>query len=78
MLADADDMANKTKAKATRRLRVVANPKPETLTENPNRGIRLREYLERDVWPNLPPNELGRVLTREEEDEILGFGPDGV
>ena len=71
-------MANKTNTKATRCLPVAAKAKPETLTEDPNRGARLRDYFEREVWPNLPPNELGRVLTREEEDEILGFGPDGV
>jgi len=71
-------MTNKAKAKAKRCLPVASEAKLETPTENPNRGTRLREYLEREVWPNIPPNELGRVLTREEEDEILGFGPDGV
>jgi len=34
--------------------------------------------MEREVWLNMPPGELGRTLTREEEDDILGFGPDGV
>ena len=34
----------------------------------------LREYMERDVWPLVPASELGRVLTREEEDRILGDG----
>jgi hypothetical protein len=24
------------------------------------------------------PDQLGKTLTREEEDDILGFGPDGV
>lgn len=33
----------------------------------------LREYLERDIWPLIPPGELGRVLSREEEAEILGY-----
>ena len=43
-----------------------------------NRKERLLQYLEQNVWPNIPPGERGRVLTREEEDDILGFGPDGV
>ena len=38
----------------------------------------LLEYLETNVWPTIPAGELGRVLTREEEDEILGYGPEGV
>ena len=39
----------------------------------------LRRYLESHVWPLIPPAELGRpALTRAEEDQILGYGPDGV
>jgi len=34
------------------------------------------EYMEREVWPGLPP-EARRPMTKEEEDEILGYGPHG-
>jgi hypothetical protein len=30
------------------------------------------------VWATIPKEELGRRLSRAEEDEILGYGPDGV
>jgi hypothetical protein len=30
------------------------------------------------VWPSMPKNQLGRRLTRDEEDALLGYGPDGV
>ena len=43
-----------------------------------NRTSRLRRFLERDVWPRVPADQLGRTLTREEEDAILGYGPEGV
>ncbi len=33
-------------------------------------------FLEDRVWPLLPPNA-SRTLTRDEEDAILGYGPDG-
>jgi antitoxin VapB len=36
-----------------------------------------RQYLEENVWPLVPSGELGRVTTREEEDQILGYGPEG-
>lgn len=39
---------------------------------------RWLEFLEREVWPTIPPEQLGRTLTREEEDDILGYGPEGV
>jgi hypothetical protein len=35
----------------------------------------LQDYMERNVWPLIPPASLGRVLTREEEDQIPGYGP---
>jgi antitoxin VapB len=42
------------------------------------RRERVLRYLEKKVWPTIPESERGRRLTRAEEDEILGFGPDGV
>jgi antitoxin VapB len=38
----------------------------------------LMDHLEHNVWPLVPPHELGRVLSRQEENQILGFGPEGV
>ena len=43
-----------------------------------DRRARLVRFLEKKVWPSLPKAEIGRRLTRAEEDEILGFGPSGV
>ena len=42
------------------------------------RRARVLAFLEKRVWPTLPEGERGRRLTRAEEDEILGFGADGV
>ena len=41
------------------------------------RSRSLLEYLEQKVWPHVPADQLGRRLSREEEDQILGYGPDG-
>ena len=38
----------------------------------------LLRWLREEVWPHIPPDERGRRLTREEEDEILGYGSHGV
>lgn len=40
------------------------------------RGERFREWLEKEFWPTLPAEAL-RPMTREEEDAILGYGPNG-
>jgi prevent-host-death family protein len=42
-----------------------------------DRRTRLTRFLEEEVWPSLPPDQAGRSLTREEEDEILGYGETG-
>ncbi len=43
-----------------------------------DRRARVIKFLERKVWPTIPKDQLGRRLTREEEDAILGYGPAGV
>jgi antitoxin VapB len=42
------------------------------------RKIRLKRLLEDEIWPLIPPDELGKPLSKEEQEEILGLGPDGV
>lgn len=43
-----------------------------------DRRARVMKLLERKVWPAVPKHQLGRRLTRSEEDAILGYGPAGV
>jgi len=42
------------------------------------RRARLLRFLEDKVWAGLPAKDRGRRLSREEEDAILGYGPEGV
>jgi antitoxin VapB len=42
------------------------------------RRARVLRFLEKKVWPTVPKAQVGRRLTRAEEDEILGYGPAGV
>lgn len=42
-----------------------------------NRKDAALQFLRERVWPTVPP-EARRTLSREEEDAILGYGPDGV
>ena len=41
------------------------------------RRERLLKFLKAKVWSDVPKKELGRRLSREEEDAILGYGPEG-
>jgi antitoxin VapB len=42
-----------------------------------DRASRLARFLQTEAWPVVPADQLGRVLTRPEEDRILGYGPEG-
>lgn len=41
------------------------------------RWRKIRESLERNVWSKLPPEVRGKAMSQAEQDEILGYGPDG-
>ena len=43
-----------------------------------DRRAAVLAFLKKRVWPALPKREVGRALTRAEEDAILGYGPEGV
>lgn len=70
-------LAHETKTEAIRRALLERRARLRVRTGKPADRKSLRDYLERNVWPMLPPAEVGRVLTREEEDRILGYGPEG-
>lgn len=38
----------------------------------------MQEWLEREIRPHVPEKERGKPLAKEEVEDILGFGPEGV
>lgn len=69
-------LAHETKTEAIRCALTERKARLQARTGKARRRNVL-EYLERSVWPTVPAGELGRTLTREEEDQILGYGPEG-
>ena len=49
-----------------------------TSVSTDDRRARVLRFLKEKVWPTLPKDQVGRRLTRAEEDGILGYGPGGV
>jgi len=41
------------------------------------REERLTRFLEEEIWPLVPPDQLGKPLSKAEREQILGFGKDG-
>jgi antitoxin VapB len=59
------------KALEDRKRRLVARPLGD-------RRAAVVSFLKKRVWTGVPAKEKGRVLSRNEEDAILGYGPEGV
>lgn len=70
-------LTGETKTEAVRLALIERRQRLSQRVATKDRGQRLVSFLEREVWPQVPPEQLGRRLTSEEEDEILGYGPDG-
>jgi antitoxin VapB len=41
------------------------------------REERLTRFLEEEIWPLMPPDQIGKPVSKAEREEILGFGEHG-
>jgi antitoxin VapB len=71
-------MTGESKTEAIRRSLIERQERLSLQRVGRERGNDFLRYLEEEVWPKVSPSQLGRRLTREEEDTILGYGPEGV
>lgn len=78
LAAEVGQLSGESKTEAVRRALLERRERLRYRTGARDREARAREFLERDVWPRVPSDQLGRRLSRAEEDEILGYGPEGV
>ena len=76
LAAEVAQLAGESKARA---IKVALQERRERLRRQGSRtrSESLQSFLEEEVWPLMPPDQLGRRLTRQEEDAILGYGPEG-
>lgn len=71
------EMTGETKTEAVRRALAERKERLRLRGAGKLRAERFVRYLEEEVWPNVPRGELGRRLSKEEEEAILGLGPEG-
>ena len=77
LAAEVARMTGETKTEAIRK---ALEERKRRLTRSPvgDRRTAVLTFLQKRVWPALPKRQVGRALTRAEEDAILGYGPEGV
>ncbi len=76
----ATELARLTGESKTETIRRALQERRSRLKGRPTaeRRVRVLAFLKTKVWPTIPADQLGRRLTRAEEDEILGYGAGGV
>ena len=72
------DLTGESKTEAIRRALAERREKLAFRVADGNRSARLNRFLENEVWPLVPKDQLGRTLSRAEEEAILGYGTEGV
>jgi len=81
LAAEVAEMTGDTETGAVRealrekRERLEASPSGQSARKQKPRSMQ--EWLETEIWPHIPEDELGKpALTKAEIAEILGYGPE--
>jgi antitoxin VapB len=75
----ASEVAALTGTSKTGAVRYALRQMLDSLSRPPvsRREERLARFLEEEIWPLIPPEELGHAVSKAEREEILGFGEHG-
>ena len=77
----ATEVAQLTGETKTQAIKVALEERRRRLTSGIDPAARAAgalQWLETEVWPHVPPELRGRPHDPHADDEILGYGPDGV
>ena len=78
LVAEVARLTGESKTEAVRKALEERKLRLKLRVASGNRRARLLRFLEREVWPAVPEEELGRTLSKAEEESILGYGETGV
>jgi antitoxin VapB len=77
----ADELAHLTGESKTAVILRALEERKERIAAVPTGKRQLAEaldFLEKEIWPNIPRELLGQPVTKQERERILGYGRDGV
>lgn len=78
LAAEAALLAGETKTRAVKVALQERIARLRLRTSSGGRAERVRRFLDEEVWPQVPPEVRGVPISRDEREEILGYGPEGV
>jgi antitoxin VapB len=77
----AEELAQMTGESKTAAILRALEERTERIALRPSGKRRLAQaldFLEREIWPNIPRKLQGRRVTKRERERILGYGKGGV
>jgi antitoxin VapB len=77
LAAEVATLTGETKTGAIRRALQERKERLSYRVARRERSADLRRFLEQEIWPVVPESALGRRLSRQEEEDLLGYGPSG-
>lgn len=78
LAAEVAELAGETKTRAVKVALEERRRRLRRRISRRDRGEALRQLLEDEIWPQIPPEVLGKPVSKEEREAILGYGPEGV
>ena len=70
-------LARETKTEAIRRALIDRKQRLLVRRVDAGKRERLLRLLESRIWPSIPADVLGKPVSKEEREAILGYGPEG-
>jgi len=78
LAAEVAKMTGETKTEAIRKALAERHQRLVRESGPTARAERLGRFLEEEIWAVVPPEKLGRPVSKREREEILGYGEEGV
>ena len=78
LAAEVARLANETKTEAIRRSLLDRKQRLLMQGGQVSRREKIESFLRTRVWPEVPPNMIGRRISKRERERILGYGSHGV
>lgn len=75
LAAEVAALAGGTKARAVRIALAERRDRLRRRIAPGDQGEALRRLLEDEIWPQIPPELLGKGISKAEREELLGYGP---
>jgi antitoxin VapB len=78
LAAEVAELAHETKTHAVRTALQERKERLQAASRHQRRAERLHRFLAEEAWPQVPAEMLGKPVSKDEREAILGYGPEGV